>query len=182
MATTLTRDGGGSGGVAVDTSFIFHPTTHRVPACPRSLPSLFAFCSSLTAWRHLGHSHSLLLLLLLFLFVPLSFFPSRSAAVSIARGNPDSTPPLSSFPAAVSLCFSYFSSPSSFHSACPLCPPTSPPPRLSPLYFFSFVLIVGPEYFGNYSARFYACCFVLECNVLYSRRAYSSFRFRSISR
>lgn len=69
--------------VAVDTSFIFHPTTHHlpVPACPRSLylsspPTSYG---SFTAWRHLGHSHYLLL------FVPLSFFPAQAPSSSRSR-------------------------------------------------------------------------------------------------
>lgn len=167
----------------MDTSFIFHPTTHRlpVPACPRSLylsspPTSYG---SFTAWRHLGHSHYLLL------FVPLSFFPAQAPSSSRSREETGTRFPLSSSSAAVSLCFSYFSSPS---SAPPFCSPAlsahislllslCPPPSSSFFRHFSSVLTVCLEYFGNYSGRFRVCFFHPEtCNI--SRSYYSPFPFR----
>lgn len=124
--------------VAVDTSFIFHPTTHHlpVPACPRSLylsspPTSYG---SFTAWRHLGHSHYLLL------FVPLSFFPAQAPSSSRSREETGTRFPLSSSSAAVSLCFSYFSSPS---SAPPFCSPALSA-HISPSFSLPSILFLLP--------------------------------------
>lgn len=134
---------------AVDTSFIFHPT-YGARVSVFSLPPLSppppTSSSSFAAWRHLGHSHSLLLLLIL-LLVPLSFFRSRSVAVSIApaaRGNPCSLP--SPFVRPRSLPLFLFVSPifrllpRHHHLALPLYPPTSLLPRFSSLLPLSFRL------------------------------------------
>lgn len=77
--------------VAVDTSFIFHPTTHHLPmpACPRSLPLFTSYL--------LQQLHRVAPSWALPLSPPLrpSFLLSRSGSVvvSIARGNRDSLPP-----------------------------------------------------------------------------------------
>lgn len=165
----------------MDTSFIFHPTTHHlpVPACPRSLylsspPTSYG---SFTAWRHLGHSHYLLL------FVPLSFFPAQSSVVvSIARGNRDSLPPFLILRRCFSLFLLFFVS---FLSASILLsrshPPTSLLLSLCPLsssffHYFASVLTECLEYFGNYSGRFRVCFFIPKRNI--SCSYHSPFPFR----
>lgn len=137
--------------VAVDTSFIFHPTTHHlpVPACPRSLP---LFASYLLRQPHrVAPSWAL----------PLSpslrpsFLLSRSGSVvvSIARGNRDSLPPF------LRRCFSLFLLFFvSFLSASILLA-RSIRPHLSFVLFALYILFLLSlllhlnrlEYFGNYS-------------------------------
>lgn len=88
--------------VAVDTSFIFHPTTHHLPepACPRSLPLFSSYL--------LQQLHRVAPSWALPLSPPLrpSFLLSRSGSVvvSIVRGNRDSLPPF----LILRLCFSLF--------------------------------------------------------------------------
>lgn len=162
----------------MDTSFIFHPTTHRlpVPACPRSLylSSSPTSYSSLTVWRHLGHSHYLLL------SVPLSFFPAQPPS---SRSREETG---TRFPPFLRRCYSLFLLFFvSFLSASILLPRSvrpHPPFFLSALFSFLFhhffsVLTGSVEYFGNYSGRFRL--FFQTRNI--SRLYYSHFPFAFIS-
>lgn len=158
----------------MDTSFIFHPTTHHlpVPACPRSLP---LFASYLLRQPHrVAPSWAL----------PLSpslrpsFLLSRSGSVvvSIARGNRDSLPPF------LRRCFSLFLLFFvSFLSASILLA-RSIRPHLSfvlfALYiFFLLSLLIHLnrlQYFGNYSRLVPLVLFFRPETYLY----YSPFCFR----
>lgn len=159
----------------MDTSFIFHPTTHHlpVPACPRSLP---LFASYLLRQPHrVAPSWAL----------PLSpslrpsFLLSRSGSVvvvSIARGNRDSLPPF------LRRCFSLFLLFFvSFLSASILLA-RSIRPHLSfvlfALYIFFLLSLLlhlnRPQYFGNYSRLVPLVLFFRPETYLY----YSPFSFR----
>lgn len=144
--------------VAVDTSFIFYPTTHHlpVPACPRYSASLHLLPPTAASSRGailgtptISSSSSLF-----------PFFPAQAPSSSSSRSREETGTrfPLSSV--AASLCFSYFSSPS---SAPPFCPPalsahislsSSLLSVLFPLSLFLSVSTECLEYFGNYSGRF----------------------------
>lgn len=158
----------------MDTSFIFHPTTHHlpVPACPRSLP---LFASYLLRQPHrVAPSWAL----------PLSpslrpsFLLSRSGSVvvSIARGNRDSLPPF------LRRCFSLFLLFFvSFLSASILLA-RSIRPHLSFLLFALYIFFLlslllhlnRPQYFGNYSRLVPLVLFFRPETYLY----YSPFSFR----
>lgn len=139
VATTLTRDGGGCSGGHVIYLSPYYPPPPPVPACPRSLPLFTSYL--------LRQLHRVAPSWALPLSPPLrpSFLLSRSASVvvSIARGNRDSLPPF--LRRAVSLCFSYFSSPS---SALPFCSPPlfahiSPSFSLPSILFLLSLLLLG---------------------------------------
>lgn len=158
----------------MDTSFIFHPTTHHlpVPACPRSLP---LFASYLLRQPHrVAPSWAL----------PLSpslrpsFLLSRSGSVvvSIARGNRDSLPPF------LRRCFSLFLLFFvSFLSASILLA-RSIRPHLSFVLFALYIFFLLSlllhlnrlQYFGNYSRLLPLVLFFRPETYLY----YSPFSFR----
>lgn len=157
--------------VAVDTSFIFHPTTHHA----RVSMVLFTSLTSYSLLRRVAPSWAL----------PLShplrpsspFFPSsRSQEETRVR------PPLH---AVVSLCFSYFSSP---FSVPPFCSPALyPPTSLSLLIFFPFsfllfrlfvrVLRIFWQLFRRTSCL--RVFFVPKCNVPFLFYLLIFFRLRS---
>lgn len=101
--------------VAVDTSFIFHPTTHHLPVSAFSAslhllpPTAASPRGAILGTPTISSSSSLF-----------PFFPAQAPSPSRSREETGTRFPLSSFSAAVSLCFSYFSSPS---SAPPFCSP-----------------------------------------------------------
>lgn len=163
--------------VAVDTSFIFHP--YPPPPCAR----VSAFSASLHLLPPTAASPRGAILGTPTISSSSSLFPFFPAQAPSSRSREETGTrfSLSSSSAAVSLCFSYFSSPS---SAPPFCSPAlSAHISLSfslPSSFFHYfsVLTECLEYFGNYSGRFRVCFFVVpKCNILYCSY-YSPFSFR----
>lgn len=143
VATTLTRVGGGcSGGHVIYLSPYYPPSPcARVSAFSASL-----FTSYLLEQQLHRVAPSWALPLSPPLFVPLSFFPARATSPSRSREETGTRfPPfLVLRRRAVSLCFSYFSSPSSAPPFCfpALYPPTSLPSFSSPSILSPFPLLL----------------------------------------